>query len=201
MPRPVVLVPGYLCPRVGLRLLRDRLRERGLRVYIARIGPLALEDVRTLARRLDGEVRRILAKEGADRADLVAVSQGGLAAAWWLLHLGGSDLTERFVAVATPFRGTWFAVAGLPAFGFWTRGVWQVLPRSEIVRGLREKLVPEALRVTSIALDGDPVAPPATCELPGARFLVLNGPRRPWTHQSLVLRSDVAEAVYEALSS
>lgn len=179
--------------------LAAQLRQRGHRVYRSRLSPFCIQDVRLLATEVDRSLADVRRRTGAERVDVVGVSQGGLAALYQLRRLGGHHDVRRMVALGTPFAGTWFAVAGLPLLGAVSRGVWQSLPDSELVRELIATGPVPGEDVVSIARTGDPVAPPARCRLEGAQHVVLPPTRLPGTHQTMGFAPVVVAAVDAAL--
>lgn len=197
--RPLVLVHGFLSTRGSMWPLSSQLRRRGHRVYRARLPPLCIQDVRRLAVEVQASVADVQARTGAQQVDLVGVSQGGLAALYYVRRLGGHQHVRRLVSLGTPFAGTWFALAGVPLLGMVSRGVWQSLPDSELVRELTEAGPVVGEDVVSVCRLGDPVAPPARCRLEGAHHMVLPPTRLPGTHQTLGFHPRVVRAVEEAL--
>jgi triacylglycerol esterase/lipase EstA (alpha/beta hydrolase family) len=58
------------------------------------------------ARQLDQAARALLARSGAAQLDLVGFSMGSLVARWWLVKLGGRQLSRRFISISGPQSGT-----------------------------------------------------------------------------------------------
>ena len=195
----VLLVHGFLSTRSSMLPLAWQLRRRGHRVYRATLSPLCVQDVRRLAVEVGRSVADARRRAGGEKIDVVGVSQGGLAALYHLRRLGGVDDVRRLVTLGTPFAGTWFAAAGVPALGLLSRGVWQSLPDSDLVRELAAAGPAQGEDVVSIAREGDTVAPPARCRLEGARHVVLPGTRVPGTHQTLGFHPIAAAAADAAL--
>lgn len=198
---PVVLVHGFLSTPAMMFPLRRRLEREGLAVHSADLSPLAIQDVRRLADQLDATVERVRAVEGATRVDVVGVSQGGIIALWWAQHRDGWRRTHRLITLGAPFRGTWAAALGVPLFGLWSRGVWQLVPGSPLVAELVAEPLPADADVLTLSLRGDPVCPPDRCRLEGARNEVFDGPGGPLKHQWLIFSRPVAAAVLGALAA
>jgi len=59
---------------------------------------------------LSRAVERLQLASGAAQVDLVCHGAGGLVAAWYLAHLGGTPNVRRFVTLGTPWSGTRTAV-------------------------------------------------------------------------------------------
>lgn len=160
--------------------------------------PLGIQSLDRLAAAIDRSVDQILEQTGENAVDLVGVSQGGLAALRWLQN-GGAARTRRFVALGTPFAGTWFAALGVPLLGPVSRGVWQSLPTSRVIAEMTDVGVPPGVQVTSVGIPGDPVAPLASCRLPGAAFIAAPPTRSPLRHQALILSAGCADIAASVL--
>jgi pimeloyl-ACP methyl ester carboxylesterase len=107
---PVLLLPGYATNRSCLAPLCLFLANRGWSwlwpINLGRRDQSLAVHAADLADRVDVLCRRT----GAAKIDIVAFSMGGLVAAWYLRHLGGSDKVRRLVTIGTPWRGTRVAV-------------------------------------------------------------------------------------------
>lgn len=197
MAPPIVLVHGYLSPSWFVAPLAWRLEKEGRRVRRVDLSILCLQDVRTLAAELDAEIERILREEGADRCDLVGVSQGGLIGLYYLRFRGGASRVARFAALGSPFQGTWFAAAGVALLGAFSGGIWQMLPSDPLIRELNG--APPPVPSTSICFENDPLVPPSRARLAGAELVVLPKHRFPAAHQGMVFTPKAARAILEAL--
>jgi pimeloyl-ACP methyl ester carboxylesterase len=200
---PVVLVHGFLSTREMLGLLGARLWSKGFDVHFTALSPLCVQDVRKLARELDATVLKVLRRTGAPRCHLVGISQGGLIGVYYVKMLDGREKVGRLVSVGTPFAGTWAPAAGMvavPWLGVVSRGVWQTMPLSSLLRELAGIPLPDGIEATSIAIQGDLIAPPARCRLEGARNVVLEGAPPLIGHQWMGFSPAVADAIGEALT-
>jgi len=193
----VILVHGYLSPKSFLLPLKWRLERRGFDAHLVDLSPLAIRDVRVLARQLGDSVERVLSRTGAERCILVGVSLGGFVALYYVKHLGGADRVRRVVAMGAPFQGTWFALLGVPFLGAVSRGVWQSLPTSPLLSELRAGGSPVPL--TSMVIPGDVVAPPRRCDLEGSEVVTLDPTRFPAVHQWLVISGKITERLADLL--
>lgn len=199
---PVVLVHGFLSTSDMMAPVVRRLERRGFDVYQPKLSPFCIQDVRKLARELEESVEKILSVSGFERCRMVGVSQGGIIALYYLKKLSGGDKVERLVTVAAPFDGTWAPVAGLlgvPLLGWVSRGVWQVIPGSSLLAELHDAPLPDGPDLTTIAIDGDLIAPPSRCHLEGAEHVTVKGVPVV-AHQWLVLSTSVVDAVADALN-
>lgn len=196
---PVVLVHGFLSSSWVLKPIQWRLRRRGLDPHLVRLEPLAIGDVRRMARQLDRSIERIRARTGSERVDVVGMSLGGLIGLWWMRHLGGTARTRRFVAIGCPFQGTWAGLAGVATLGLISAGAWQVLPGSQL---LKQLMGPTPVPTTSIAIEGDTLAPPSRCWLEGAELVVLPAIGLPGlAHQMLLLQDRTLQTIADVLGS
>lgn len=127
---PVLLVPGWFDTAEDVAVLAGRLRaagwpaERVVGVTFAHPTGSNRDHAREIAEAVDS----LLARTGAERADVVAHSMGGLATRLYLREHPGK--VRRAVFLATPHRGTW---AALLAFG---DGRAEMLPGSDFLRDL-----------------------------------------------------------------
>ena len=196
---PVLLVHGFLATPTVMWPLRRRLRAAGADVHTPSLSPLVIQDVRRLAQQLDASVEAVRRRTGADVVDVVGASQGGILALWWAQHLAGWTRTRRLVMLGSPVQGTWFALAALPVLGLVARGAWQMLPGSALLDELETPLPPGA-EVITVAMEGDPMAPPARCHVPGADNRVVGPGVGPLTHQWMMLSPQLGHALRTALA-
>jgi pimeloyl-ACP methyl ester carboxylesterase len=194
---PLVLVHGYLSTAEMLAPLAARLRARGFDVHSADLSPLCIQDVRQLAVELGASIDRVLERTGAAQCQLVGLSQGGIIALYYAKFLDTGARVARLVAAGAPFQGSWAPIAGLlatPWLGVVSRGVWQVMPNSQLLNELHNAPTPPHVRLSTVAVQGDLVAMPDRCRLPGVKHTVVGGV--PFVaHQWLIFSPQVAEAV------
>jgi len=164
---PVLLVHGYLCNRAAWWWIRRGLTRRGLGVAALNLEP-PFGGLDAFAGQIRSRLDALLAASGADRAVLVAHSQGGVACLAALRSFGPHGVA-RLVTVAAPFRGTWTARLGL---GLNAR---DLEPDSAWMRALSADSGSPVPTMT-IWSDGDNViAPCDSSRLTGARNIVLDG--------------------------
>jgi triacylglycerol lipase len=110
--RPVVLLHGFAMNRTNWIWLGRRLARRG-------IGPLygtsyfSPQSVRRSAEQLARFIERVVAKQGAERVDIVAHSLGGVVARYYIERLGGAKRVRRVVTIGSPHNGTVIARLGV----------------------------------------------------------------------------------------
>ncbi|MFD5793471.1 esterase/lipase family protein [Streptomyces diastatochromogenes] len=113
-PRPVILVHGTLGNSVDNWLsLAPYLKTRGYCVYSLDYGQLpgvplfyGLGPIDKSAEQLSAFVDKVLSATGADKADLVGHSQGGMMPRYYLKFLGGSAKVNALVGLAPDNHGT-----------------------------------------------------------------------------------------------
>ena len=126
---PVLLVHGYGHNRSGWFNLDRRLRQAGFTSvhtmnYSPRVG------VPELAARLAGRVAEIRAHTGAPKVHVVGHSLGGILIRWFVQELGGHEVVDTAITVASPHEGT---LAALLAPG---RCAHDLRPGSRVMRRL-----------------------------------------------------------------
>lgn len=199
--RPVIMVRGFLATIQLMKPLYQALEKRGFPMHQAQLQPLCIQDIKELAQQLSNEVDILLASTGSTHCDMVAVSQGGLIALYYLRKLAGGAKVKNFVALGAPFHGTWAAAVGLPLLGAISKGIWQTLPNADILKEIGRMPADEQVALTSIAIEGDRVAPPASCHLDGANMIIIPKRPIPFAHQMMIFDPQVIEHIATALRS
>ncbi|MGI9404969.1 MAG: lipase family alpha/beta hydrolase, partial [Hyphomicrobiaceae bacterium] len=85
----------------------------GYDTYVHELPKLGLGDIAETAKSLVAFVDRILAATGARRVDLIAHSQGGLIARYYVKKLGGRTKVDSLISLGAPHYGTELNVSGL----------------------------------------------------------------------------------------
>jgi triacylglycerol lipase len=165
-PGTVLLVSGYGGGTGGLDSLARQLRAQGRRVRVVPPAGDNTGDLRGQAEAIDRAARAAIAG-GAPSVDVVAHSAGGVAARIWVADLGGGSLARRVVTLGSPHHGTQLAALGAGLFGGCSTACRQLVPGSDLLRGL-----PEAPRgpvwVSIWTADDQTVVPPDSARLAGA---------------------------------
>jgi triacylglycerol esterase/lipase EstA (alpha/beta hydrolase family) len=115
-PRPVILVHGTFADMSdSWQALSPLLRNNGYCVYALNYGSYAgsgafgiyaTGDIAASAEQLSAFVNRVLSSTGANQADLVGHSQGGMMPPWYLRFLGGAAKVHALVGLAPSNHGT-----------------------------------------------------------------------------------------------
>ena len=196
---PVVLVHGFMSTATLLWPLKLILQRSNLSVSFCDLSFLCIQDVRKLAEQVSARVDQVCLQHGVDQVDLIGVSQGGVIGLCYLKLLGGSPRVRRFISVGAPLQGTDIARVAILGLGLVSKGVWQVRPKSELLRSLRGPL-PIETDVVTIGIEGDFVCPPERCEIPGARkHIVVKTGGGPMKHQMVVLSPTVLKLVRDTV--
>jgi triacylglycerol lipase len=159
----VILLHGFLSSSQVMlpleRHLRRTLRRPIVRVALGARLPLHLRDVRKSAQRVHEVVEALARMPGFEFADVVGHSLGGLVATYLLKRLDRGRHVRRVVTLGAPHGGTPAALLGVLLFGLVSRAVWQMLPRSPLVRELEATAVPEGCEIVALASPTDRVVP------------------------------------------
>ena len=112
-PYPVVLIHGTISSKNAWQNLVLTLRDQGYVVFAPDYGMHGTQDVLDSAADIDAYLTQVLAATGAEKLDIVAHSQGGLIARYWINEMGGADKVHHLVTLSAPHHGT--TVRGLLA--------------------------------------------------------------------------------------
>lgn len=180
--------------------LENFLRDRGRDVISIDLGFFNVADIRSSAATLAEKIERLIERTGDHRAfekiDIVGHSMGGLIGLYYIKHLGGHRLVNRMIGLGAPFHGTWVGLLAVVPFGAFSRGIWQMLPKSHFLKSLRaHPQEAHETKLISIAARFDALCPPRTCRLEGAKNLsVAVG------HGGLLIDTRAFEAIEQNLS-
>lgn len=116
---PVVLVHGYCGSVLGELSVEgywlyvgNRFKLDGYDIHKITLGNGALQDVRTSAGELKNYIQNVRSSTGRNKVDIVAHSEGGLVAKYYIKYLGGAPYVDDLVTISTPHRGTTVAHIG-----------------------------------------------------------------------------------------
>ncbi|WP_408016013.1 esterase/lipase family protein [Rhodococcus artemisiae] len=122
-PKPVILAHGTDSNSYSdFAALAPLLVESGWCVFVLNYGLAAGDeeygtgDIRVSAAQLGGFVDTVRAATGADEVDLLGYSQGATVARYYINELGGDDVVDRWVGVASPsYGGTFYGLGAAAA--------------------------------------------------------------------------------------
>ena len=160
----VLLIQGFFQTRRVMETLETRLRADGYRVISFHLGCLLgnfnTRGIPALASLIDAKVRRLRERYGIDKLHVIGHSKGGVVARWLVQKAGGHDYARTVITLGSPHHGTPTAAigAGLGLL-FVSRSLWQLFPRSPLIRELRDGAIPGAIRLVSVYSRSDVVCP------------------------------------------
>jgi triacylglycerol lipase len=109
---PIILLHGFGMNRTNWVWIAPKLLARGL-------GPIygtsyfSLQRTELSAKHLRDFVERVLAREDAERVDIVAHSLGGVVARYYIERMGGARKVGKLVTIGSPHRGTMLGRIGM----------------------------------------------------------------------------------------
>ncbi len=158
----VVLLHGFFQTRNVWRAMERRLRADGFEVTsfaLRGVGPFNTLPIEVVAARVHDKIER-LASKGVEAVHLVGHSKGGLVARACVQLYGGARV-RSVTTLGTPHHGTPTAAVAvaITGFGLLRSSAFDLLPRSQLVRALRDHPFPAGVPLTSIYSTGDLVCP------------------------------------------
>ena len=175
--RPVLLLHGLFSTRRTLEVLERRLRRDGYCVFSLDLGGLRktfnTRGIDDLAEHVRLKVERIYARNPElGPLTIIGHSKGGLIGAYYVKKLGGWRRARALLTLGTPHHGTAAAYAAWP-IGLLARSVWQMTPRSGLIRRLQHGAWPPGVRFVSLYSKDDLVArfPSTLIETHGLPYL------------------------------
>lgn len=191
---PVLLIHGFMGTRGSMYPLEQRFVDDGFCVFSFNLGAINTRDVRASAFRIHRKIEAILAQTSVDKIDIVGHSMGGLIGLYYIKKLGGHARVRKLVMMGSPMRGTWAALAGVAALGWWSASTWQLLPRSRFLDELHKGPLPEGVELYTLAAARDWVCPLPSTRIRGATAITV-----PMGHSSLVISGEVYKRIANIL--
>ncbi len=183
---PVILVHGLFAPRASMLPFQWALLHAGLDAHTVKLPFLNMAAIEHSAELLARQVDGILAGSCHEHCDIVGLSLGGFIGLHYLLELGGADRVRRMIALGTPVRGTWTALAAVVLLGSHCPAARQCVPGSAFLTELDKRGLPEDVEIIAVYGSFDPVAPRSRCIIPGIRNIEIETLPQPLAHQSLI---------------
>lgn len=192
---PVLLVHGYGHNRSGWYLLDRSLRRAGFTsVHTMNYWPL--RGVPELAAGLAARVRDVLELTGAERVHVVGHSTGGVLLRWYIQELGGDEVVDTAITVASPHEGTLSAYGGMGTLARDLR------PGSTVMRRLAVRARPTPVRWVAYYSNLDVVVQPAASAM--LRHPVLEATNilvKDHGHVSMMLSGKVSRSIVDQLQA
>jgi len=165
--RPLIIAGGFFPVPVPLGHIAAIYAANGFDVRIIPFDLRNKLDVRVYAQSI-AELARQAHQETSQRADIIGLSMGGVAALYAIKFLGAGENIHTSVAIGSPFYGS-------PVAEFWSQwprrfnlSARQMSPGSDLLKQLREAPLPEGPRFVSLGGIFDVVSPAPTTQLDDA---------------------------------
>jgi len=151
----------------------------------------AKESIATLAACLDRKVRQICAERQTNKVILIGHSMGGLVSSYYAENLAEPGTVASVITLGSPLKGTKMAVFGCG------RNVTEMLPDSDFLAQLREKISTSQIPYLHIATKMDNIVIPHTSSIldNGTNYCLEEA-----THLGLMYSDLVLTKVHEWLS-
>jgi len=199
---PVVLVHGFAGSKSNFLRIETQLRRAGYERIVRFTYNAFTQGVPDVAQQLADCVTEVLARTGADRVHLVGHSLGGVVCRWFVTELGGDEVVDLVVTIASPHHGSPFGHLGTLRRNDLGRCASQIATGSALLAGLDERLTTRHAageridcRWVAFSCDLDVVVPAARAELHHAGLDVTNVLVEGRGHLSVLLAPELAEAV------
>ena len=204
MAHSVLLLHGWGATRRVMSLLERRLRRDGYGVFSVHLGGLFdtynSKGIAGLANLVAGKIEKLRQRHDLGKISIVAHSEGGLIARYYVKRLRGSRNTRALITLGTPHAGTVMAFAGIFALGIISRSIWQMTPLSPFIRDLKQGEWPPEVNLVSIYSRADWMSPYPSCLLePRGRPYVKNVEVENVSHAELLFSRAVYNAVRKEL--
>lgn len=176
----VVIANGFMPFYVSLKHLATVYRAKG---FDTRIIPHLQEDMSNVPTYAEHVVREVERENRIARGpvDIVCLSMGGVATLYAIKELGLAPKIRTFLAVGSPFHGSPIAFLGKWSLIYEQSGQ-QMMPGSDFLTRLHAAPLPDGPRYVSVGGFFDPIAPPHSTSLDGAKNLYMA-----FTHHDLLL--------------
>ena len=173
-----------MTPLEFMQPLTALLQSEGRPVFSYAFGKFNTRHFEESARGLIARARAICDELDTPRVDLVGYSMGGLVGLHALKFLDGQRWIRSLIMLGTPVRGSHLGWAGIATMGALSHSVWQIVPGSSYLAGLRAQPLPAAVRVSQVHAASDGFCPvtPRLPEVAVADYEVIAG-----VHASLIV--------------
>jgi hypothetical protein len=143
----VLMIPGTAIAGSWFETMESRLAADGFDPVIYETPDQLTESLATGAARIGAVVSQLLTESGQTQIDIIGESNGGIAARYYVQHLGGAVHVRHLVTLLSPHQGSWLSLLGF-ATG------WQALadatPGSAFLALLNSGPLPATPDITAI---------------------------------------------------
>ena len=164
-PETVLLLHGFMQTRNVWEVMEDRLRYDGYGVFSLDLGGFLSRfnshPISFLAQAIAEKLEGICERYGLDRFHIVGHSKGGIIARHYVQHYGGDRRAKSLITLGAPHHGTPTASVGvlLMGAGLLSKSPLEMLPRSALIKLLKEDTFPSHIPLTSLYSRHDLVCP------------------------------------------
>jgi alpha-beta hydrolase superfamily lysophospholipase len=204
--RLVLLLHGFGTTRRSVAILEQRLRDDGYDVFSMNLGGflkrLNTNGIDDLAWKVKTKVDSLYERYKIERFAVIGHSKGGLIGRYYVSCLGGSEHVHTLITLGTPHNGNWWALlAAVSVIGIFSKSLWQMMPVSRFIKGLRKTPIPEDVRAISIYSRDDEVVPAvrSRLDIPQGAAHVRNIELFGYSHTDYLIKRGVYEVIRNEL--
>lgn len=161
---PVVIVIGGFTGSIIYIPFKKYLESRGFEVFI----PQFSQEMGNLTT-APYNLQRYMQKKKIFHATLVGISAGGLVSYLYLEELNGWTRVEKFIPIATPFKGTWMAV-----FIYLRLTGRQLIPTSKFIEKIQSIKTKSINKIYCIVAKKDELVPSWSSFIEGSEVIKIN---------------------------
>lgn len=197
--KPVLLLYGFFATRRSISILETRLRADGFDVLCLRLGGFLdlfnTKPIDFLAKQVSQKIETLYKRHRFPKLGIIGYSKGGLVGRYYVSQLEGAHRVHTLITLATSHQGNPWA-----RFGFFSRGLRQMSPRSRFLRHLNKIQSPKSVYTVSIFSELDWVSPPKYSQLEILNDNTVNVPLSHLYHADFVLKRSAYNVILEHLS-
>lgn len=170
---PVLLLYGFGATRRSLSILETRLKQDGFDVFSFNLGGFLelfnTHPIDQVAKKVAEKIENLCHRYHLPKLSVIGHSKGGMIGRYYVNCLNGSKRVHTLITLASPHQGSpWALFSHLIGFGFFSKGLRQMLPHSRFIKKLNHSPPPENVYLVSLASQKDRNCPPKYCQLPHA---------------------------------
>jgi hypothetical protein len=161
----VLLLHGFFQTRNVWEMMEDRLRHDGYGVFSFDLGGLLwrfnTRSIPDLSALIADKIEGICRRHNLNRIHIIGHSKGGIVARHYVQHHGGDARVKSLITLGSPHHGTPTAALGIGLMfgGLISRSPLQMLPRSRLVKLLKQDTFPPGIPLVSVYSKHDLICP------------------------------------------